>query len=396
MREFLKHIASDKIKSKYRRLRACCIRLIMSCMHIFPIDEKKVVLTNVWGYADNPKYVTEELLRRKSGLKLYYVAERNGLRYVPKGVTPLRNNSISALFALATAKVWVECNHKEEYIKKRKKQYYIQCWHGSIALKKIEWDCSDALDVGYLANVTRDAAMTDLYISNGAFATAMYRRAFKYKGEILECGSPRMDILINPDSRRIIRTKKRLGIDEKTRLVVYAPTYRELERKHTEGHIFPDYDKLLESIETGYGGEFVIIQRLHPLVAKNFGKNNHSKVIDGNKYPDLYELLEAADLLITDYSNTMFEFAYAGKPVYLYAPDIATYEWDRGFYLDYNKLPFAKAFDDQELTKMIRDREDLKLIEPIRSYLKKLDMNEPGTASSQIVDRIYKSGISRV
>ena len=94
-----------------------------------------------------------------------------------------------------TAKVWVDSNRKEGYIRKRKGQFYIQTWHGGVPLKKIEGDCEEYLGEVYIQRAKWDSAMTDLYLSNGGFCTDMYRRAFWYTGEILECGTPMLFVM---------------------------------------------------------------------------------------------------------------------------------------------------------------------------------------------------------
>ena len=81
--------------------------------------------------------------------------------------------------------------------------------------------------------------------------------------------------------------------------------------------------------------------RLHPtllgivdtqdLISEDFVRN-------ASCYESIQELLVASDILITDYSSTMFEFALLKKPCFLYTPDAKSY--DRGFYFPIEDLPF--------------------------------------------------------
>jgi CDP-ribitol ribitolphosphotransferase len=57
-------------------------------------------------------------------------------------------------------------------------------------------------------------------------------------------------------------------------------------------------------------------------------------VIDVSDWPDINQLLLAADMLVTDYSSSIFEYALLGRPIVHYVPDIAAYEAERGFYID--------------------------------------------------------------
>ena len=54
-------------------------------------------------------------------------------------------------------------------------------------------------------------------------------------------------------------------------------------------------------------------------------------------YPDVRDLYLAADMLITDYSSTMFDFAVTGKPLLFFTYDLAHYrDTLRGFYFDFH------------------------------------------------------------
>ena len=56
--------------------------------------------------------------------------------------------------------------------------------------------------------------MTDLMISNSKKTTEIYRRALWYSGMMLECGSPRNDIMFKNTSMSIEKVKKCFGIEE--------------------------------------------------------------------------------------------------------------------------------------------------------------------------------------
>lgn len=405
MRELLKKIAGEGVKEKYRKLRSVLIKVLMRLFGLLPVSRDTVVFTNVWGYADNPKYVAEALATAasKSGrrLKIYFISNKSGFKGVPKTITPVKNNSVAAIYRLSTARVWVDCNHKEPYIRKRRGQIYIQCWHGPIALKKLDFDCKEAFSEEYLSNVQRDSEMTDLFLTNGEFSEKMYRNAFKYKGEFARTGSPRMDALLEPSKKRIAKTKKRLGISPDTPLAVYAPTYREADRSSacSEGKVADEsrsdsllnFAELKKAVDKGFAGDYALAVRLHPLVLENSGlvfEKLPGRIINGNRIPDMYALLEAADVLITDYSNTLFEFGYVNKPVYLFAPDICAYEWDRGFYMDYEKIPASKAYSEDELLKKLEGRDDRKYGGEMKEYLEKLGAHEKIGASDRAATKI--------
>lgn len=390
MRERLKRLAPGWALKLYKRLRFILITFLFHIFRIAPIKPFRVVLCNVWGFGDNAKYVTEELTRRNlKQLEIIFITNHPEAAGEVKGVKLYKSNTIKAVYALATARVWVDNNRKESYIRKRKGQYYIQTWHGGIALKKIEKDYGEHLGRAYVKNAKRDSAMTDLYISNSDFCTRMYKKSFWYKGEILECGSPRNDILIQPKKEINEQVRKALGINEDMKIALYAPTYRE-GKGNTQAYNL-DYEKLLQELSKKFGGEWIAAVRLHPLVSAQSDAMGFSKrVINMTHYRDIYELMSVSDVLITDYSNIMFEFSFHYKPVFLYAADRKEYDTDRGFYFDYASLPYYKAGNMEELIAGIKDFNKTSYETSVREFFEGLVLYEKGQASKTVADKIIE------
>lgn len=397
MRSLIKNFLPNNVLSVLKQVRYIWIVTLFHVFRLFPVKPERIVLCNVWGFGDNAKYITEELVRRRirlrkqnkqhSGFEIIFVTNQPETADAPKGVRVLKSNSLTAVMAQATARVWVDNNRKENYIRKRKGQYYIQTWHGGIALKKIEKDY-EKLSPEYVANAKRDSAMTDLYISNSSFCTNMYRNSFWYSGEILECGSPRNDILLKADQARLAAIRERLGVEPEVKIAVYAPTYRE--GNNTKPYRM-DYGKLLSVLKHKFGGEWVIEVRLHPLVSEQSNFMHYDEHIrNASHYRDLYELMAAGDILITDYSNIMFEFSFMKRPVFLYAADEAEYTKDRGFYFDYPSLPYDRANSEKELFENIEQFSQTKYQEKMDAFFHTLEIFEYGNASQKVADRILK------
>ena len=81
----------------------------------------------------------------------------------------------------------------------------------------------------------------------------------------------------------------------------------------------------------------MILYRSHPFVRdRSAAESAHPGfVIDVSSHPDMNELMLASDVLVTDYSSAMYEFALLGRPMAFFAPDHEAYEAERGFYFDY-------------------------------------------------------------
>ena len=203
MRERLKQLSPRGVIKIYQNARFLLIRILMFLFRVFPIVTRRIVLMNVWGFGDNTKYVTEELSSSNIPCEIIFICNHPNKGEMPRNVKVVKTNTIAAIYALATAKVWVGSNRMERYISKRPGQYYIQLWHGGLALKKIEGDAASYLGRKYIKHAMQDSAMTDLYVSNSETCTRMYKRAFWYQGEISEWGSPRMDLLLRNNQSQV-------------------------------------------------------------------------------------------------------------------------------------------------------------------------------------------------
>ncbi|MGN1275962.1 MAG: CDP-glycerol glycerophosphotransferase family protein, partial [Floccifex sp.] len=113
-------------------------------------------------------------------------------------------------------------------------------------------------------------------------------------------------------------------------------------------------------------------------------------IIDVSFYDDMQELLVACNVLISDYSSVISEFAITGKPVFLYAEDITAYALERDFYIDYFSLPFPIATNNEELKTNILNFSEEEYQKKVFSFLDGVGMKEYGIASKYLVDIIEK------
>lgn len=356
---------------------------------IFPVKENKIVICNYFGkgYGDNGKYIVEEIIRQGLNYDIVWLLKRDlvSRSEFPPQVRIVKYGSIKGLFELATAKIWIDNCRKTFYPLKRNNQYYIQTWHGGIALKRIEKDAESKLDISYIKNAKRDSNMADLFISNSTFCTEMYRSAFWYDGEIEECGTPRCDALINKNNNTD-KVRRYFNIDNNIKILIYAPTFR------TDScmEVYDiNFKELINVLEMRFGKKWVVIIRLHPNISDkaNFFEYT-TQIKNATNYDDMYELLKASDILITDYSSTMFEFSFMHKPVFLYAPDIVEYIEERNFYFDINTLPYPLAQNNRQLMDAIKYFNNTTYIKQLNNLFSNLHIVECGNASKKVVEII--------
>lgn len=397
MREKIKRLLPKEILLILKHMRYYWLVCLFYLFRIFPIQKKLVVICNVWGIGDNAKYILHELIEEKQkenlDSEIVFITNHPSRYQDINFVKVKKTNSISAVYSLVRARVWVDNNRKENFTRKRNGQYYIQTWHGGIALKKIEKDYEEVLGKAYVKNAKKDSAMTDLYISNSNFCTNMYKNSFWYDGEILECGSPRNDIIIKDSDMIKEKARRNLGITKDVKLAIYAPTYRDSEDMSPYEL---DHEGLRNSLEERFGGTFVLAVRLHPLISSRSDKLTYGdRVINASNYPDLYELMVLADVMITDYSNIMFEFSYLRKPVFLYAKDVKSYEEERGFYFKYENLPYPIATSQTELLSQIVNYDNERITTLVDKFFEGIQLYESGYASKQVVEVIRKQLLSK-
>lgn len=395
-------------------LRECLIRIkAFLCRAFFPtpcavfarlpIRPGKIVFDNYRGkaYGCNPKYVAQELIRRGTVGKydLVWLVSRTALKGgdLPPQIRAVRYGSLRSFYEYATAQVWVSNYHKAFFVKrglrKRKEQLFIQMWHGSLGIKKIEnavplfsqdkkWRRASAVSSG----------MTDFWISNSGYETEVYKSAFwNVRDEaVLLYGHPRNDIFFDAEKMRRAREKAASAYGtEGKKILLYAPTFRDDLRTDCYGI---DFFRLAGHMKRRFGGEWAILVRLHPRL-----RDMAVEIIppgtgaaDATRYADMQELLAAADCLITDYSSCAFDFMLTRRPVFLFATDIQKYNNERGFYYPLEATPFPLACDNTELMKNIDEFREDTYLAGIDTFLREKGCVEDGHASERVADLIER------
>lgn len=378
------HIFAGKVRHWLTRcwMRLCWIR---------PVDRRKVVFVSYHGrgFGDNGKAIALSLLEKCPGLNLVWAAVPGARDSIPAPIRFVPFRSLAYYREMATAAVWLDNSRKSDDVVKRKGQYYIQTWHGDLGLKKAEKDAESALAPTYLADAQYDSRMADLFLSGSDFFTARIHDAFWYDGEILKCGIPRMDVAFHPVEGIRDMVREKLGIPADKRIVLYAPTFRD----HGEMDCYQlDFARALEALRASTGEDWVFAVRLHPNIVEKADFIPYSDtVFNATTYPDLYELLPAVDMVVTDYSSLMFEAGFLGKPVILFATDIAEYVGTRGeFYFDIRSLPFPLAENNQELLNRLSDFDKIAYAQAIHQFYEEVGLYEGGRASEQVADRILE------
>lgn len=349
--------------------------------------QNKIVFLNFGGkgYGCNPKYIAEELIKRKFDGEIIWLVKEND-PFMPKEIRQVNISGEDSFRELATARVIVNNVKGDINFKKRDGQLYIQTWHAGFSPKLLEKDAAVTLPKSYLLESKYNSEDSDLFLSNSIAQTEEYRRAFWCDCEILEMGLPRNDIFFHYNPKLKNAILMRIGINPTKKILMYAPTFRGGDDSLEQYGL--DFKLLKESIHKKFGGEWVLLVRMHPNVSTSV--NSDLEYIDVSKYPDMQDLLLISDILITDYSSSIFDMAEMDKIVFIYANDIEQYQSLRGLKKDFFELPFSIAEDNDNLRKNIEDFNEAEYKDAVETVKDRYCTFDKGNASDKVVDRIFE------
>ncbi|MER7543779.1 CDP-glycerol glycerophosphotransferase family protein [Spirillospora sp. NPDC127506] len=348
-------------------------------------------------YSCSPRAVYEELARRNPDLECVWIAQDG--QFSIDFTTDVKTRTVLAgsrehYRVLARARYIVTNHGLPPWYFKRDGQTYVQTWHGT-PLKRL---AHDLRDVPYQRTERHDwmeweVPRWDLLVSPSPYATQIMRRAFRYDGEILETGYPRNDILSTPEWESVgTRVRKRLGIPDGKKAVLYAPTWRD-DRRHGPGRQGFSLELDVETVRQTLGDDHVLLLRTHHLVTDKDRPAADGFVIDVSRYPDIAELYMAADVLVTDYSSAMFDYAILGRPMVFFTYDLERYrDHVRGLYFDLvAEAPGPVVRTSAELAKAVKAAPDSeeRYADAYGRFFVKYCPYDDGHAAARVVDRVF-------
>ena len=350
------------------------------------IDRNKVVFQSFGGrsYSDNPRVISERLHERRPQTDIVWLFKGYAIREVrdsmPDYVRCVDRFSRKAWIELATARVWVDNFTKTPELRgfPKKRQFYVQTWHGDRPIKKIGYD---AADIGYRLEEESSRVLT-----GSDFGMRMYRTAFHYRGEYINEGAPRNDILVRNDPADAARVREKIGAPQGVKLLLYAPTYREdmgKVRKHSQMDLVRTLDLLERS-----GERWMCLYRAHYLSEGIDLEAVRDRLIDMTRYDDMSELLLVADMLLTDYSSCATDYCVLDRPVFLYMVDFDEYLAARPLYYDPHDTPLMIAHDQAELEALILRTDAAAAARNCAAIRAYYGMNETGRAADAACDYI--------
>lgn len=360
-----------------------------------PLDENLVIFESFLGksYSGNPRYIYEELRRSRPDLRCVW--SYNGDQAIPGDPQVVRRGSPDYYRLLAQARYRV--NNVIFPVHGRKPEtVYLQAWHGT-PLKRLSFDIEvSGPEVDARDNFYRESRSWTLLLSENAYSTEVFKRAFRYSGEVLELGYPLTDPLHDPvpDKSALARS---LGLPEGKRFILYAPTWRDHKSIGAWQHAF-DLQLDLDTLSAGLADDQMLLIKAHHLVAETL---DHAalpaNVQDMSYLDDVNELCMLADVLVTDYSSVFFDFAVTGRPILFYCYDLDLYASAiRGFYLNVHEdLPGPVTATTEGLLELLGDLDTVvrEYAPRYREFQQRFCSLNDGQVSRRVVQAVFGDSI---
>lgn len=234
------------------------------------------------------------------------------------------------------------------YIKKDG-QTYLNVWHGTPLKRMGQDNPEERYDTG---NVMRNLLQSDYLVFPNLYMEEKMSGAYNlkelYQGTVLHEGYPRNCIFFHPEQGT--KLKELLGYAG-TQLSIYMPTFRGTSSSVQEEDYVNQIKDYLNRIDILLHENQIMLVKLHPFVQSQLTLDSYHHIRLFPEGYDTYEVLNACDVLITDYSSVMYDFAVTGRRILLFAYDLEYYQGSRGMYEDISDYPFPLVRTPEELVK---------------------------------------------
>lgn len=269
---------------------------------------------------------------------------------LPSGrISLVKSGSVRHAKAQATAEYILSDTSLSSYYVKRAGQSYLNTWHGT-PLKALGRDMNN----GYatISNLTKNFSAADFLFFQNDFMAERMAGAYMYEGganKTYLLGYPRNEIFFDGARREAVR--RELGIADR-QVIAYMPTWRGKARSDSPR---PETEDLLREIDKGLVDGQVMYVNLHHYEASRINFRTFWHIVPFPENLENYETLNACDVLVTDYSSVMFDYATTRRKVILFAYDRKEYLADRGLYIELDRLPVPVVESVSELIEEISD-----------------------------------------
>jgi teichoic acid ribitol-phosphate primase len=341
------------VKGLIVTVRILAVRIAFAVAGHLPLRSRVVLATaHSARLAGNLVSIRDDLSKRYPTIPVVVLAHRPATG--ARGRVAALGQALAAGYYLATSRVFIVDDYffPIYVIRPREGTTIIQTWHACGAFKKVGYSLigkSFGADEELTERV-RIHSNYDVCLVASEGSAPHYAEAFGQPLERFEwrLGIPRTDVFFGEERLASTRAaiRERYGLTDDRRVILYAPTFRGdsvIQARATD-------DLEIDVLRAALGVDHVLLVRLHPFVRSRtrIGPELAGFAIDVSDYPDINELMLVSDVLVTDYSSAIYEFALLDRPMAFFAPDYGAYERERGFYFDYRTGVPGPIFETTE------------------------------------------------
>ncbi|MFF3821416.1 CDP-glycerol glycerophosphotransferase family protein [Streptomyces bluensis] len=318
--------------------RRAALRVHYRVQRLLPLRDDHALFSSRQGrgYECNPAALEDAFRTFSPGMRTAWVARPEHHHTLPTATRRVTPGSLAYWTALARSKYLVANTDFEPRLVRRGGQVLVQTQAGT-PLKRMGLDLQDrpaAAGRTDFARQLRGADQWTYVLSGNRHSTLVWQRVFPAGYETLEYGQPRNDVFQRATSVDVDRLRASLGIPEGAIAVLYAPTHRDYRSGPCPTL---DLDRVLRRL----GPRFVLLARAHHADGAPLVESPGGRLLDVTGHPNVEHLCLASDVLVTDYSSLMFDYACLDRPLVIHAADDdwAAYEAARGTYFDLRSFP---------------------------------------------------------
>lgn len=315
------------------------------------VDKNLVVLESLWGLAPrlNCLAVEQEIRRAFPHKRIVWSVNPTDTAGVATGTEFVVKGTHKYYRALAKASHFFVDANLPAWWRKRSGQVLTQLHHGTpLKLMGVEERSQDLI---WKNGLLSRCQQWDFSVVSNSYSAEVWKHSYPVRYETLEYGYPRNDVLVNAGPADCSAARERIGLSADARVLLYVPTFRERERD-------PISSRDLEFMMAGLDEGDVLLVRGHYLARRERGGTQRSSILDVTQYPAVEDLYLAADVLVTDYSSAMFDFANLGRPIVIFATDWEDYRHERGTYFDITvDAPGSVVTTAADLASCLKSRE---------------------------------------
>ena len=360
---------------------------VLKIIGIFiPIDKKMVIFSGqARKYNDSSRSLYEYMLAHPEKYGQYqcvWALEDPEHVDIPGNPIKIKADTMEYFKMTLRAKYWITCVNIERSLHYKKKGCrYLNTWHGT-PFKHIGNDAGGRKDF--------DFGSVDYFCYASEYEKEIYKRAFRTREDsMIPTGLPRNDELYRVTSQEIKDIKERLGLPLDKKIILYAPTWRDSTDNGKTYAIKPPIDA--KRWEKELKDDYIVLFRMHTYTNKLLGLEFNDTLRDYSAYPNVNDLFKVADILISDYSASMADYAILERPVLCFTYDYEQYREERGLYVDYaTDMPSGILRTEDDVLNYIKTMYYEAECEKTRVMIKEKLIHLGGNATELCLEKLFE------